>query len=150
MTSLCLQAVVDCDGVFGVIACDHQLVAMCCHPQLPLAHRPHAWDILLLLNFVISNSSYRSQLSGQQAWVPFCLSKSSPHCFHFVYVHHPKQESPLYVALVCRSQQDFFTVHGVREPLMATLTSTGVLEVRVCMRCVIMLHPLLNTAHSPC
>jgi hypothetical protein len=124
--------VVDCDGVFGLIACGHQLVAMCCNPQLPAAHRPHAWDILLLLNFVISNSSYRTQLSGQQAWVPFCLPKSSPHCFHFVYVHHPKEESPLYVALVCRSQQDFFEAHAVREPLMATLTATGVLEVRPC------------------
>ena len=120
-----MQAVVDSEGVFGVVACGHQLVAMCCHPQLALAHRPHAWDVLLLLNFVISNSSYRTQLSGQQAWVPFCLPKSSPHCFHFVYVHHPKQSSPLYVALVCRSQQDFFTVHSVREPLMACLLYTS-------------------------
>jgi hypothetical protein len=123
--------VVDCEGVFGLVACEHQLVAYACHPQLPLQHRPHAWDILLLLNFVVSNTSYRRQLAGQQAWVPFCLAKSSPSCFHFVYVHYPTEASPLFVAIVCRSQQEFFAAHSVREPLIATLESTGALEVRV-------------------
>lgn len=102
---------------------------MASHPQLPPSQHLHAWDLLLLLNLVTANSSYRGQLAGQQAWVPLCLPKSAPDCFHFVYVHYPSSSSPLFIALVGRNQQAFFETHAVREPLMATLESTGVLEV---------------------
>lgn len=125
-----VQAVVDSDGVCGVIACGHQIVATASHPQLPPSQHLHSWDLLLLLNLVTANSSYRGQLAGQQAWVPLCLAKSSPDCFHFLYVHYPSTSSPLFIALVGRSQQMFFEMHSVREPLMATLESTGALEVR--------------------
>eukprot|EP00892_Ulva_mutabilis_P009588 jgi/Ulvmu1/7000/UM033_0058.1 len=122
------QAVVDSDGVWGVIACGHQVVAVTSHPQLPVAQHLHAWDLLLLLNLVTANSSYRSSLAGQQAWLPLCLPKSAPDCFHFVYVHYPSADSPLFIALIGRSQQKFFETHSVREPLMDTLASTGVLQ----------------------
>lgn len=147
----------DSDGVCGVIACGHQIVATATHPQLPPSQHMHAWDLLLLLNLVTANSSYRAQLAGQQAWVPLCLPKSAPDCFHFVYVHYPSTSSPLFIALVGRSQQMFFETHSVREPLMATLESTGVLEVLdprtrcapACAASPCLMHPCA-CADAPC
>jgi hypothetical protein len=127
---LLLQAVADSGCLFSIAACGHQLIGLACNPAFPMQHHPHPWDLLILLNFVASNPSYRNDLSGQQMWVPLCLPKSAPHCFHFVYVHFPQKESPFFIAMVAKSQEMFYAVHAVRELLMKTLESTGVLAVR--------------------
>ena len=120
----------DSDCLFGIAACGHQVIALSAHPDTAPHLAPHPWDILLLLNFIASNAAYRTDLAGQQAWVPFCLPKSAPHCFHFVYIHFPERSSALCIALVARSQGKFFDVHATREPLMAVLQSTGLQAVR--------------------
>ena len=110
----------DADAVFGIAACGHQLLALAHHPTLPASQHAHPWDLLLLLNFVAANPSYSTDLAGQQAWVPFCLPKSAPHCFHFLYLHFPEQGSPLFVALVGRRQEQFFQVR-----FLLSLTTEG-------------------------
>ena len=130
VTAAAVQAVADSGCLFGVIACGYQVAALAHSKAAPPHHRPHAYDLLLLLTFVASNPSHRTDLAGQQAWAPLCLPRSAPHAFHFAYVHYPSRDSPLFVALVARGQQMFFDVHAAREPLMESLESTGVLEAR--------------------
>lgn len=77
----------------------------------------YASDLLLLINFVKSNSSLKSA----DAWIPLCLPKVKNNAFLFAYISYLDVESDLCLMYICSKGDKFEQCAESKEKLLSSL-----------------------------
>jgi len=69
-------------------------------PLLPLHHRLHPSDLLLLLNFLTTQPSFRSSGASSESWTPLCLPRFNDTGFLYAYIGCLDKEKELFLVLI--------------------------------------------------
>ncbi|CAD7695859.1 unnamed protein product [Ostreobium quekettii] len=118
------MAVKHCGAKCGILLASGQLVALAQDKNAPL----HVQDLILLVNFVVSNSQYRER-GGAEFSTPICMPHLHMTAFLHAYVYCMDPEAGVVVILLMTRQDTFHLGSAARVGMEKVLRDAGVLRV---------------------
>lgn len=107
--------------VFAVLLAEGKLVTL----VRPRRHSMNPSDLLLLLNLVFSNPSFRTPTSGE-SWTPVCLPRFNPRGFLHAYLA-PLAEG-ITLCVLGTEREAFWEMHEWKESVVSSFQERGMLQ----------------------
>ncbi|CAD7705444.1 unnamed protein product [Ostreobium quekettii] len=117
-------AVKHCGAKCGMLLVSNQLVALSQDKSAPL----HVQDLILLINFVVSNSQYRER-GGAEFSTPICMPHLHMTAFLHAYIYCIDPASGIVVIFLMTHQDTFHLGSVARVGMEKVLHEAGVLQV---------------------